>query len=221
MNAEFVCKMEDILDVYKRTYDESRPVVCMDEISKQLTKETQLSIPLQPGIPQRYDTEYERNGVSNIFIAFEPLKGKRCLKVTDHRKKTDWALFIKELVDEMYPKVEKITLIMDNLNTHNGSSLYEAFEPQEAKRILDRLDIHYTPKHGSWLNIAEIELSHLSRQCLDRRIPDKETLIKETSAWQDQRNAEKSTVDWQFTTDEARIKLKKLYPVAQNTRQIS
>ena len=138
MNAEFVCKMEDILDVYKREYNANRPVVCMDETSKQLTKETKTPLGIKPGLPPCYDTEYERNGVCNIFIAFEPLTGKSQLKVTDHRKKTDWAFFIKELVDEMYPEAEKITLVMDNLNTHNGSSLYEAFEPQEAKRILDR-----------------------------------------------------------------------------------
>lgn len=182
MNAEFVCRMEDVLDIYKRQYDEKNPVVCMDETSKQLTWETKIPLAMEPGLPERYDTEYERNGVCNIFVAFEPLKGKRRLKVTDHRTKKDWAHFIKELVDEDYPQAQKIILVMDNLNTHGGASLYEAFEPEEAKRILDRLDIHYTPKHGSWLNIAEIELSHLSRQCLDRRIPNKETFIREVVA---------------------------------------
>lgn len=221
MNSEFVCKMEDVLDVYKRPYDETKPVVCMDETSKQLTKETQVPLTMEPGSPYRYDAEYERNGVCNIFIASEPLKGKRWLEITDHRKKTDWAYFIKYLVDERYPEAEKIVLVMDNLNTHNGSSLYEAFEPAEAKRILDRLEIHYTPKHGSWLNMAEIELSHLSRQCLERRIPDKESLIKEVLAWQDQRNKENCFINWHFTTDDARIKLKKLYPVINNTGQIS
>jgi hypothetical protein len=204
--------MEDVLDVYKRPYDEKHPVVCMDETSKQQVKETRPPIEAHPGQVERYDTEYERNGVSNIFLRVEPLGSKREIKVTDHRKKTDWAHFIKEMVDEDYPEAEKIVLVMDNLNTHTGSSLYEAFEPVEAKRILDKLEIHYTPKHGSWLNVAEIELSHLSRQCLDRRIPDQATLIKEVAAWAQQRNQAASTVDWQFTTADARIKLKRLYP---------
>jgi len=212
--------MEDVLDVYKRAYDEKRPVICMDESSKQLTKETRVSIPASPRRSERYDTEYERNGTCNIFINFEPLKGKRKFKITDHRKKTDWAHFIKELVDEDYPKAEKIILVMDNLNTHAGSSLYETFIPAEAKRILDKLEIHYTPKHGSWLNMAEIEFSHLSRQCLDRRIPDKETFIRETSAWSKKRNEEGLAFDWQFTTADARIKLKKLYPVLASEGQI-
>lgn len=207
--------MEDVLDVYKREYNEKHPLVCMDETNKQLTKETRVPIPMRNGKAERYDTEYERNGTANIFLGFEPLKGKRKLKVTDQRRKTDWAHFIKELVDIDYAEAEKIVLVMDNLNTHNGSSLYEAFEPAEAKRILDRLEIHYTPKHGSWLNIAEIELSHLSRQCLDRRIPDKESLIQETSAWCKKRNEEETTVNWQFKTDDARIKLKRLYPDIQ------
>lgn len=205
--------MEDVLDVYKQPYDEKCPVICMDETNKQLTKEVRTSIPAEPGEALRYDTEYERNGTSNIFLSCEPLKGKRKVKVTDHRKKTDWAHFIKEIVDEDYPQAERIILVMDNLNTHAGSSLYETFEPAEAKRILDKLEIHHTPKHGSWLNIAEIELSHLSRQCLDRRIPDKETLSCEVAAWNKARNEEDSVVDWQFTTADARIKLKKLYPV--------
>jgi len=155
----------------------------MDESNKQLIKETRAPIPASPGEPERYDTEYERNRTCNIFLHVEPLKGKRKIKITDQRKKTDWAHFIRELVDEDYPKAEKIILVMDNLNTHAGSSLYETFPPSEAKRILDKLEIHYTPKHGSWLNIAEIEFSHLSRQCLDRHIPDKETFIRETSTW--------------------------------------
>jgi hypothetical protein len=212
-NAEFVCKMEDVLDVYTRPYDVKRPVLTMDETSKQLTKETRTPILARPGNPERYDTEYERNGTSNIFIHFEPLIGKRKIKVTDRRTKKDWALFIRELVDEDYPDAEKIVLVMDNLNTHSGASLYETFAPEEAKRILDKLEIHHTPKHGSWLNMAEIELSHLSRQCIDRRIPDKETLIKETSAWQQQRNKCGAPVNWRFTTADARIKLKRLYPV--------
>lgn len=220
MNAEFVCRMEDVLDVYKRPYNKNRPVVCMDETSKQLTRETKIPLVMKPRLPQRYDSEYERNGVCNIFIAFEPLKRKRFIEVTDYRKKRDWALFIKKLVDEIYPEAEKITLVMDNLNTHNGSSLYETFPPAEAKRILNRLDIHYTPKHGSWLNIAEIELSHLSRQCLDRRIPDKGTLVKEVTAWQTDRNTANASVNWQFTTEDARTKLKRLYPILTYTSYI-
>jgi len=205
--------MEDVLDVYKRPYNKSFPVVCMDESSKQLTKEIRKKIAVSPGKAERYDAEYERNGTCNIFLHVEPLKGKRKLKITDQRKKSDWAHFIKELVDEDYPDAKKIILIADNLNTHTGSSLYETFSPIEAKRIFDKLEIHYTPKHGSWLNIAEIEFSHLSRQCLNQRIPDKKTFIQETSAWNKKRNEENATIDWQFTTTDARIKLKKLYPV--------
>ena len=211
--------MEDVLDVYKRPYDLTRPFVCMDETNKQLIKETRSPIPASPGESVRYDAEYERNGTCNIFLSCEPLKGKRTTKVTDQRKKTDWAQFIKELVDNDYPLADKIVLVMDNLNTHTGSSLYDAFEPAEAKRILDRLEIDYTPKHGSWLNMAEIELSHLSRQCLNRRIPDKETFVREISAWNKQRNAEEAAIDWQFTTVDARVKLKKLYPVLNATGQ--
>jgi transposase len=212
-NAEFICKMEDVLDVYKRPYDENYPVVCMDETNKQQLKEKRSPLAMKPGKVQRYDTQYERNGTSNIFLSFEPLTGKRNLKVTKQRTRTDWAYFIKELVEENYPHAKKILLVMDNLNTHTGSSLYETFEPAQAKRILDKLEIHYTPKHGSWLNIAEIELSHLSRQCLNRRIPDRATLTKEATAWCKQRNEKKVKVDWQFTTEDARIKLKKLYPL--------
>ena len=208
--------MEDVLDVYKQPYDEKRPVVCMDESSKQLIKETRIAIPASPGKSARYDAEYERNGTCNIFLNFEPLKGKRRVKITEHRKKTDWAYFMKEIVDKDYPHAEKIVIVMDNLNTHAGSSLYETFAPAEAKRILNKLEIHYTPKHGSWLNMAEIEFSHLSRQCLDRRIPDKETFVREVSEWSKQRNKENAAVDWQFTTADARIKLKKLYPVLGN-----
>lgn len=212
-NAEFVCNMEDVLDTYKKPYDRNRPVVCMDELNKPLIGEVRRSIPMSPGQPERYDTEYSRNGTCNIFMASEPLTGKRQVKVTDRRTKIDWADFIKELVDVHYPNVDKILLVMDNLNTHTGSALYEAFHPQEAKRILDKLEIHYTPKHGSWLNMAEIELSHLSRQCLDRRIPEKEVIINEVNAWCKMRNEENSIVNWQFTTNDARIKLKRLYPV--------
>lgn len=204
--------MEDVLDVYTRPYDEKRPVICMDETSKQLIKETRTPISSSAGKPMRYDTEYERNGTSNIFLSCEPLKGRRTTKITAHRKKIDWAHFIREIVEIDYPKAEKILLVMDNLNTHAGSSLYEAFEPEVAKRILDKLEIHHTPKHGSWLNMAEIELSHLSRQCLDRRMPNKEKLASEIKAWNKKRNEESISVDWQFKTTDARIKLKKLYP---------
>lgn len=211
-NADYVCRMEDVLDVYKRPYDERYPVICMDETNKQQVKEVRAPLPMEPGKVERYDTEYERNGTSNIFLSFEPLAGKRRVKVTEQRTRTDWAHFIKEIVDNDYPHAERIILVMDNLNTHSGASLYQTFPPAEAKRILDRLEIHYTPKHGSWLNMAELELSHLSRQCLDRRIPDRDTLVNETKAWMNDRNKKNIKVDWQFTTDDARIKLKKLYP---------
>lgn len=204
--------MEDVLEVYQRPYDDDYPVVCMDEINKQLTKEVRVPIPATSGNSEREDTEYVRNGVSNIFIQFEPLTGERHVSVTERRTKNDWAIFIKNLVDVHYPNAKKIVLVMDNLNTHNGSSLYETFIPEEAKRIFSKLEIHYTPKHGSWLNIAEIELSHLSRQCLDRRIPDQESLITEVAAWENQRNDTNAGVDWQFKTEDARIKLKRLYP---------
>jgi len=204
--------MEDVLDVYKRPYNSEYPVVCMDETNKQLISETITPLPSTPGRPARFDTAYERNGVSNVFLSFEPLSGKRKIKVTDSRTKKDWAYFIKELVDE-YKNAKKILLVMDNLNTHTGSSLYETFLPNEAKNILDKLEIHHTPKHGSWLNVAEIELSNLSRQCLNRRIPNKETMIAETNAWANDRNNKNVKLEWQFTTEDARAKLKKLYPI--------
>ena len=204
--------MEDTLDVYKRPYDEKHPLICMDESSKQHIKDTRQPIPAKPGAVARYDTEYERNGVSNIFMFFEPLQGKRYVEVTDQRTAVDWAYQIRDLVDVHYPHAERITLVMDNLNTHSGASLYKAFEPKEARRILEKLEIHYTPKHGSWLNMAEIELSILSRQCMDRRIPDQETLKEEIAAWQEKRNAIARPMEWRFTTEDARIKLKKLYP---------
>jgi len=207
-----VCAMEDILSVYKRAFDPEKPLVCMDETSKQLTAETRYPIPAAPGRPQRYDYEYKRNGVCNLFMFFEPLAGKRQVSVTNRRTKSDWAMQIKQLLDVHYPKAKKVTLVMDNLNTHKGASLYEVFDPSEARRLLDRLQIHYTPKHGSWLNMAEIELSVLSRQCLDRRIPDKETLATQAAAWQYRRNTAEAKIDWRFTNDEARIKLKRLYP---------
>lgn len=204
--------MEDILAVYKSSYDALHPLICMDESSKQQIKEVRQPIPAKPGSVEKYDTEYERNGVSNVFMFFEPLAGQRHVAVTDRRTAVDWAHQIKHLVDVLYPQTECITLVMDNLNTHTGASLYKAFPPEEARRILDKLAIHYTPKHGSWLNMAEIELSILSRQCLDRRMPDQETLEKEVAAWQASRNAVGKPMEWRFTTEDARVKLKKLYP---------
>ncbi len=204
--------MENILDVYKRSYNETHPLICMDESSKQHLKEIRQPIPAKPGSVEKYDTEYERNGVSNLFMFFEPLEGRRHVAVTDHRTALDWAHQIRHLVDVMYPRAERISLVMDNLNTHTGASLYKAFPPEEARRILDKLEIHYTPKHGSWLNMAEIELSILSRQCLDRRIPDQEALKIEVATWQKNRNAIARPMEWRFTTEDARVKLKKLYP---------
>lgn len=204
--------MEDILTVYKRAFDPQEPLVCMDEVSKQLIRETRQFIPATAGRPARHDYEYERNGVCNLFMFFEPLAGKRHVSVTDRRTKIDWATQIKYLMDVRYPTARKVILVMDNLNTHTGASLYEAFEPHEAYRLLERLEIHYTPKHGSWLNMAEIELGVLTRQCLDRRLPDKGTLSAEIAAWQQRRNAAEAKVDWRFTAANARIKLKRLYP---------
>lgn len=204
--------MEDILDVYKRPFDPDFPLVCMDETTKQLTKETRKPRRTQPGRAARYDYEYRRNGVSNVFMFFEAFKGKRYIKVTERRTKVDWAIQIKDLLDNHYPEAEKVVLVMDNLNTHKGASLYETFPPAEARRLLERLEIHYTPKHGSWLNIAEIELRILSGQCLKRRIPDSPTLKREITEWQKQRNGLNAKVDWQFTNENARIKLKRLYP---------
>lgn len=205
--------MEDVLEVYQRPYDEKHPVVCMDETSKQQIREVRIPLPAEPGQVERYDTEYERNGVSNIFMFCEPLKGWRKATVTDRRTKVDWAHAVKDLVDVEYPEAEKITMVLDNLNTHVGSSLYEAFSPEEARSLLDRLEFHYTPKHGSWLNMAEIELSVLGRQCLNRRIPDQESLKREVTVWNEKRNNQRGKVDWQFTSENARIKLKRLYPV--------
>ena len=207
--------MEDVLEVYTRSYDPQRPQVCMDETNKQLLREVRPPMPAQPGQPGRVDYEYERGGVVNLFLFCEPLAGRRWVDVTDHRTKADWAHQIRDLVDVRYPEAERIVLVMDNLNTHTPAALYEAFPPAEAKRLADKLELHYTPKHGSWLNIAEIELSVLSRQCLDRRVPDFATLAAEVAAWQDQRNAAGAAVDWRFTTDDARIKLKRLYPSVQ------
>ena len=205
--------MEDVLDVYVRPYDPRRPQVCLDEASTQLVAETRTPLPMAPGQPARCDYEYERHGVSALFMATEPLRGWREVVVSDRRTAVDFAHVIKDLVDVHYPDAERIVLVIDNLNTHTPASLYEAFEPTEAKRLAEKLEIHYTPKHGSWLNMAETELSVLSRQCLDRRIPDKATLAAEVAAWTRDRNATQATIDWRFTTADARIKLKRLYPV--------
>jgi hypothetical protein len=215
-NAEFVAAMEDVLEVYERPRDPLRPVVCLDEQSKQLIKETRLPIPAAPGRVERTDYEYERNGTANLFMLFAPLEGWRHVKVTERRTKTDFAEVIRELVDVHFPDADKIVLVMDNLNTHKPASLYEAFPPAEARRLIERLEIHYTPKHGSWLDMAETELSILTKQCLDRRIPDTDTLTREVAAWENQRNTDQSKIDWQFTTDQARTKLKRLYPSIQD-----
>jgi hypothetical protein len=204
--------MEDVLDVYKRPLDPKRAMVCLDETSKQLIAETRVPVSASPGHQACYDYEYKRNGVANLFMMFEPLAGKRRVTMTERRTKKDWAACVRDLVDEMYPQAQRVVLVMDNLNTHTPASLYQAFPPAEAKRIADRLEIHYTPKHGSWLNMAEIELSILDRQCLARRIADMDELKREVAAWQTNRNASAAKVDWQFTTSEARTKLKKLYP---------
>ena len=204
--------MEAVLEVYQQPYDPDCPLVCMDESSKQLLKEVRVPIPAKSGRPERFDTEYERNGTCNIFMFFEPLAGKRFVDITKSRTALDWANQIRTLVDKLYPDAPKILLVMDNLNTHCGASLYKAFEPKEARRILDRLEFCYTPKHGSWLNMAEIELSILGRQCLSRRITDQPTIVREVDSWQQMRNTCASPMNWQFTTSDARIKLKKLYP---------
>ncbi len=204
--------MEDVLEVYHRPYDPARPQVCMDEASKQLLGETREPLPLAPGHPRREDYEYERHGTRNLFMFFEPLGGWRHVKVTEQRTRVDWAEAIRDLVDLHYPNAETIVLVMDNLNTHTLGSLYDAFPPEEARRIARRLEIHYTPKHGSWLNMAEIELSVLSRQCLRQRLPNGDRLMEETSAWEERRNEASARMEWRFTTQDARIKLKHLYP---------
>jgi len=212
-NAEFVCQMEEVLDLYKRPYDPRKPLVCFDERPKQLISEMRNPIPVKQGHAARYDHEYRRNGVANIFMMFEPLAGKREVKVTARRANEDFARCMYKLADEIYPQAQKITVVMDNLSTHKKSALYEVFAPAEAKRIADRLEIHYTPKHGSWLNMAEIEISVMSRQCLAERMDSFAQLESEINAWQKKRNLTASKVDWRFTTDDARIKLKRLYPI--------
>jgi transposase len=212
-NAEFVYHMEDVLDVYHRPFDPNRPLVCFDETPVQLISETRQSIPMQTDQVARYDYEYRRQGSANLFMFFAPLHNWRHVKVTEQRTKKDWAWCMHDLVYQHFPNAERCILVEDNLNTHSPAALYEVFEPAKAKRILDRLEFHYTPKHGSWLNMAEIEFSVISRQCLSGYIPDITTLERETSAWEIDRNTKKATVEWRFTTDDARIKLKKLYPV--------
>ena len=204
--------MEDILDVYERPYTPHVPVVCMDETSKQLIGESRAPVPMQPGQSQRYDYEYVRHGVANLFMFVEPLRGWRHVEVTERRTAQDWAKTMRWLLDEVYPTAERVVVVLDNLNTHVGGALYETFPPQEAHRLLERLELHSTPKHGSWLNMAEIEFSVLGRQCLDRRIADTATLVREVAAWETDRNQRHTTISWRFTTPDARIKLKRLYP---------
>ena len=207
--------MEDVLEVYHRPYGDQEVLVCLDETSKQQVKETRQPRRARPGVSGAYDYEYRCNGVSNLFMLFAPLEGWRRVEVTDRRTRVDWARVVRKLVDEDYADKDRIVLVLDNLNTHHPASLYEAFEPAEARRIAGRLEIHYTPKHGSWLNMAEIEIGALARQCLERRIPGQDVLRREVEAWQDRRNREAIRVDWRFTTEDARIKLKSLYPSFQ------
>jgi uncharacterized small protein (DUF1192 family) len=211
-NAAFVAAMEDVLEVYHRPHDPDRPVVCLDETSKQLIAETRVPIPAKPGHPERYDYEYERNGTANLFMMFAPLEGWRHVEVTDRHTAVDYAHILKELSDKHFPDSKKIALIQDNLSTHKPASLYEAFPAPEARRLVERFEWHYTPKHGSWLDLAESELSVLSGQCLDRRIADKQTLAEEIAAWEASRNKNHTKADWQFTTANARVKLKRRYP---------
>ena len=215
-NAAFVANMEDVLKVYERPYNEQFPVVCMDEQPTQLIKETRRKLAVEQGKPERVDYEYERNGTATNFMFTEPLAGWRKVNVRLRKTAVDWADEIKELLDEDYPDVEKVVLICDNLNTHKVASFYEAFEPKEARRLFERLEIHYTPKHGSWLNVTEIELGVFTKQCLNQRIPEIEILRQEAKAWYGRRNVSQKSVDWQFTTEDARIKLKKLYPQIQS-----
>jgi len=211
-NSDFVANMERVLDVYKKPYDPAFPVVCMDESPKQLIEEGKQSQSMKPGYETRVDYEYIRHGVVNIFMANEPLRGKRFTEVTEFKTKKEWAVFVKRIANEFYPKAKKITLIMDNFKTHAASAFYETFEPTEAKRLWDRFEFVYTPKHGSWLNMAEIELHVLNGQCLSRHISTMEKIKEEVEAWQSNRNNKNSKINWQFTNKDARIKLKKLYP---------
>jgi transposase len=212
VGAEFVWRMEEVLELYEEPYDPKRPVVCFDEMPYQMVAEKRTPLPQKPGRPQRYDYEYERKGMVNIFTFFEPQRGWRHLDVTDRRTAVDFAEEMRRLVDEHYPEAEKVRVVLDNLNTHTGAAFYQAFAPEEARRILRRLVFHYTPKHASWLNMVEIELSVLSRQCLEGRIPDAKTLAREMGAWEQKRNEEGATVQWRFTASDAREKLARLYP---------
>ncbi|MBV8109497.1 MAG: IS630 family transposase [Hyphomicrobiales bacterium] len=211
-NAPFVAAMEDVLETYHRPHDPDRPLVCLDETSKQLIAETRAPIPPKPGQPARHDYEYKRNGVANLFMVFAPLEGWRHVEVTDHHAALDYAKVLKELSDVRFPAAEKIVLVQDNLSTHTAASLYTAFEAPEARRLVNRFEWHYTPKHGSWLNMAESELAVVTNQCLSRRIPDKHTLEREVAAWERHRNTHHAKADWHFTTENARVKLKRLYP---------
>ena len=211
--ARFVAKMEDVLAVYQRPYDPQRPMVCLDEIQKALRSTPRGSLPLQPGQPRREDYEYKRAGKCALFLAVEPLAGFRRVWVRDQRRKLDFAEVLKELIDVVYPAAERIVLVVDNLNIHHNAALYERFSPAEARRLAEKIEWHYTPEHASWLNIAECELSVLRRQCLRSRIPDKQTVIDKATDWQEERNRRQVGIDWRFTTDDARIKLKRLYPI--------
>ena len=211
-DAEFVFRMEDVLELYRLPYDPRYPVVCMDEASKQLIGEVRIPLPVAEGQPVRYDSEYERLGVCNQFMFVEPLRGWRKVFVRERRTMIDWAFSIREILDVHYPDAEKVRLVLDNINTHTGASLYEAFSPTEARHLLSRLEIHYTPKHGSWLNMAEIEIGVMNGQCLDRRIPEQQIISEEVGAWEQQRNKDEAKIRWTFTVSDARVKLVKIYP---------
>ena len=211
-NAQFVWRMEEILDLYEEPYDPKRPVVCFDERPCQLLAEVRDPLPMEPGKAKRFDSEYERKGTAHVLMAFEPLKGYRKARVTEHRRKPEFAEMMRHLADDLYPNADKIRLVVDNLNTHTAAAFYESFPPEQARRLSKKIEFVYTPVHGSWLNMVEIELSVLVRQCLKRRIPDIETLTREAEAWYEERNRLATSVDWRFTTADARIKLRKLYP---------
>ena len=215
-DPDFVWPMEDVLDVYHRPFDPLRPVVCLDETSRQLLGEVRPPLSTAPGRPARHDPEYERGGVANLFLLTEPLRGWRAVTVSQQRTRLDFAACVKALVDVHYPHAERIVLVLDQLNTHSPASLYAAFPPAEAKRLADKLEFHHTPKHGSWLNMAELELSVLQRQCLRQRLPDRAAMAREVGAWASRRNDQTKRVDWQFTTADARTKLRRLYPAFES-----
>lgn len=214
-NADFVYRLEDVLDLYTQPYDPKRPVICMDETNRQLISEMKVPIKMKPGQPVKYDYQYKREGVCNLFMFFEPLRGWRRILVQKHRTKKDWVMCVTTILEECWDEIEIMRLVVDNLNTHNPAAFYEFFKPKKARQLLSRLEFHYTPKHASWLNMAEIDLSVLTRQCLKQRIPSQEAMEKEVDAWVTRRNQACRTVDWQFTTEDARIKLKRLYPSYQ------